>query len=41
MPSGNGRGPANPVTWSFAALVLLALAGLVVLRHFKGTISIS
>lgn len=40
MPSGT-RGPANPVTVSFAVLVLAALVGLVVLRHFKGTISIS
>lgn len=40
MPSGS-TGPANPITWSFAALTLAALVGLVVLRHFKGTISIS
>ena len=30
-----------PVTYTFAALVLLALAGLVLLRHLSGTISIS
>lgn len=40
MPAGS-TGPANPVTWSFATLVLAALVGLAVLRHFKGTISIS
>jgi hypothetical protein len=30
-----------PVTYTFAALVVLALAGLVLLRHLTGTISIS
>ena len=40
MPAGS-TGPANTITWSFAGLVLAALVGLVVLRHFKGTISIS
>ena len=30
-----------PVTYTFAGLVLLALAGLIVLRHLTGTISIS
>ena len=30
-----------PVTWTFAALVLAALAGLILLRHLTGTISIS
>jgi hypothetical protein len=32
---------AYPVTYVFAGLVLLALAGLVLLRHLTGTISIS
>jgi hypothetical protein len=31
----------HPVTYSFAGLVLLALAGLILLRHLTGTISIS
>ena len=40
MPSGSA-GLANQVTWSFAALVLAALIGLTLLRHFTGTISIT
>lgn len=39
--SGGGKSAAVPVTWTFGALVLLALAGLIVLRHLTGTISIS
>jgi hypothetical protein len=40
--SNSGTGTASyPITWSFAGLVLLALAGLVLLRHLTGTISIS
>lgn len=41
MPNGTTSGLKYPVTYSFAFLVLLALAVLVVLRHLTGTISIS
>lgn len=39
--TGGGKAPSFPVTWTFGGLVLLALAGLIVLRHLTGTISIS
>ena len=39
-PSGQ-QSDANTITWTFAGLVLAALVGLIVLRHFKGTISIT
>ena len=41
LPSGNGNGGGVTITYAFAGLVLLALAGLIVLRHLTGTISIS
>jgi hypothetical protein len=41
MPSSNSKTGRYPVTWAFAGLVLLALAGLILLRHLTGTISIS
>lgn len=40
MASNNKTGK-YPVTYTFAGLVLVALAGLIVLRHLTGTISIS
>lgn len=41
MASDGGTAVKYPVTYSFAALVLLALGLLVLLRHLTGTISIS
>jgi LPXTG-motif cell wall-anchored protein len=46
MPTGLGGGVSDTgsgvtITYAFAGLVLLALAGLIVLRHLTGTISIS
>jgi hypothetical protein len=41
LPSGGGNGGGVTITYAFAGLVLLALAGLIVLRHLTGTISIS
>jgi hypothetical protein len=45
MPTGlGGNGTSSggvTITYAFAGLVLLALAGLIVLRHLTGTISIS
>lgn len=46
MPTGLGGNGASSgggitITYAFAGLVLLALAGLIVLRHLTGTISIS
>ena len=37
----SGTAVKYPVTYSFAALVLLALGLLILLRHLTGTISIS
>ena len=39
-PSGSAAGP-YPVTYTFAALVIIALAGLVIMRHLTGTISVT
>jgi LPXTG-motif cell wall-anchored protein len=46
MPTGLSGGASDTgggvtITYAFAGLVLLALAGLIVLRHLTGTISIS
>ena len=41
MAASDSAGGSVPVTYMFAGLVVLALIGLGVLRHFKGTISIS
>ena len=40
MASKNGSGTVT-ITYAFAGLVVLALAGLILLRHLTGTISIS
>jgi LPXTG-motif cell wall-anchored protein len=41
MASKNGSGGSITITYAFAGLVLLSLAGLILLRHLTGTISIS
>lgn len=40
LPSSGKQGGAYPVTYGFAGLVLLALAALVVLRYFYGSIRV-
>jgi hypothetical protein len=42
LPGSDASGGGGvTITYAFAGLVLLALAGLIVLRHLTGTISIS
>lgn len=41
LPGNGTDGGGITITYAFAGLVLLALAGLIVLRHLTGTISIS
>jgi hypothetical protein len=41
MASNSKTALQNPVTLTFGMLILLALAGLILLRHLTGTISIS
>jgi hypothetical protein len=40
LPADSSKGGAYPVTYGFAALVLLALGVLAVLRYFYGSIRV-